>query len=425
MPWLFGPVQDQALLLENARIVDPASQSVQSGHLLIQDGRIEAILESAPLDFGGQRIDIQGKWVIPGLADMHTHSFGNASPAASGGVQYLGTPGTAKMMLYTGVTAFLDLFSVEDAILRLRQQQRDGKLPGADIFCAGPCITANKGHCTEYGVPTRTINNPQEARQQIAQLAAKSPDVVKLIYDHAAGRMPSIDRPTLEAAIQEAQSNGLKTVIHVGTWQDVQDAAQAGASAVTHVPRGEIPAGLIELLRQRGVASIPTLAVHCDLANFAESPQLLQSRLLRSVTTEQLLGAYRDSSSFADRAKRWAESQKKTRQGVLKATGQLAQGGVRILTGTDAGNLGVFQGYSVHREMLLLVEAGLSPWQALAAATSNASDFLERPWGVRPGDQANLVILSASPIEDIANTQKIEHVIQRGQLVDREALLGR
>ena len=166
--------------------------------MLIQDGRIEAILESAPPDFGGQRIDIQGKWVIPGLADMHTHSFGNASPAASGGVQYLGTPRTAKMMLYTGVTAFLDLFSAEDAILRLRQQQRDGKLPGADIFCAGPCITASKGHCTEYGVPTRTINNPQEARQQIAQLAAKSPDVVKLIYDHAPGRSLASTAPPLK-----------------------------------------------------------------------------------------------------------------------------------------------------------------------------------------------------------------------------------
>lgn len=423
--WLFGPVQDsdQALLLENARILDPASQSVQNGHLLIRDGRIESVLENAPGGFQGQRIDLEGKWVIPGLADMHTHSFGNASPAASGGGQFLGTAGTAKRMLYAGVTAFLDLFSPEDAILGLRQQQREGKVPGADIFCAGPCITADQGHCTEYGVPTRTINTPEEAREQIAQLAAKKPDVIKLVYDNVPGRMPTIDRATLQAAIQGAKERGIKTVIHVGTWQDVQDAAEAGANAVTHIPRGEVPQGLVELLRQREVTSIPTLTVHCDLAKFTESPRLLENPLLRSVVSQQVLDSYQDAKSQSGRASGWAKAQKARCQGILKSAAELARGGVRILTGTDAGNLGVFQGYSVHREMILLVEAGLTPWQALAAATSNASDFLGQPWGVRPGDAANLVVLSASPLEDIANTQRIEQVIQRGRLVDRQALL--
>ena len=93
-----------------------------------------------------------------------------------------------------------------------------------------------------------------------------------------------------------------------------------------------------------------------------------------------------------------------------------------MLTGTDAGNLGVFQGYSVHRELELFVDAGLSEWEALRAATTNAAAFLGERWGVAPGDEATFVILDGSPIEDISNTQRIHAVVQRGVVVNREEL---
>ena len=94
------------------------------------------------------------------------------------------------------------------------------------------------------------------------------------------------------------------------------------------------------------------------------------------------------------------------------------------MTGTDAGNLGTFQGYSVHTELALLVEAGLSPWQALAASATVPGEFWGKSFGVQPGDEANLVVLSASPIEDIRNTEKIEMVIHHGKVVDREKLIA-
>jgi imidazolonepropionase-like amidohydrolase len=85
-----------------------------------------------------------------------------------------------------------------------------------------------------------------------------------------------------------------------------------------------------------------------------------------------------------------------------------------MLTGSDGGNWGVFQGYSVHREMVRLVQAGLTPWDALAAATTRAGEFLGQKYGAQPGDIANLVVLDASPIEDIANMQRIAMVVVRG-----------
>jgi imidazolonepropionase-like amidohydrolase len=104
---------------------------------------------------------------------------------------------------------------------------------------------------------------------------------------------------------------------------------------------------------------------------------------------------------------------------MLESVRRLAAAGVSMLTGTDAGNVGVVQGYSVHREMLRLVEAGLTPWDALRASTTNAGKFLGRAYGVGPGDQADLVVLDASPLEDIANTQTIGLVVMRGRVVYR------
>ena len=93
-----------------------------------------------------------------------------------------------------------------------------------------------------------------------------------------------------------------------------------------------------------------------------------------------------------------------------------------MVTGTDGGNPAVFQGYSVHRELRLLVEAALSPWDALAATTINAGRLLGRRWGMDVGDEGTLVILDASPLDDIRNTERIHSVILRGMTVDRDAI---
>ena len=93
-----------------------------------------------------------------------------------------------------------------------------------------------------------------------------------------------------------------------------------------------------------------------------------------------------------------------------------------MVTGTDAGNPAVFQGYSVHRELRLLVEAGLSPWDAVAATTIHAGRLLGRRWGMDVGDEGTLVVLDASPLDDIRNTERVNTVILRGTVVDRDAL---
>lgn len=227
----------QDLFLTNAQIVDPAAQEVRQGNLLIRDGLIAGEPEQAPADFSGETVDLDGKWVIPGLNDLHTHSYGNMGPGNT--FDMVGTAGVAQRMLYAGVTGFMDLFGPEDALYGVREQQRAGELGGANLFASLSCLTATEGHCTEYSIPTRVMDSPDNARRVVADLAQKRPDVVKIVYAPT-GRMPSIDKATL-AAVATASENSIKTVIHVQSWQDVRDAAEVGASAVKHVPRDTIP----------------------------------------------------------------------------------------------------------------------------------------------------------------------------------------
>ena len=244
-----------------------AGMAVRRGPLLIEDGRVSRIAETVPPDFPGETLDLTGKFVMPALADLHSHTFGNGSPA--GMPHYPGPQGTVNAALYNGVAFVLDLFSAEEMILSFRDRQRDEGGQGAALLAAGPCFTATNGHCSEYGVPTRIVDTPEEARREVAQLAIAGPDVVKVVYDHQSysGRsLPTVDLATLTAVLETAREHGLKTVVHVGTWQDLREAALAGASAVTHTPGPDsLPPGLAEILdsegRRRGPGSAAELAV--------------------------------------------------------------------------------------------------------------------------------------------------------------------
>ncbi len=414
----------QDLLLTNVHVLDPGSRTVTEGSLLIRDGRVAEVGADLDVPAGIETLDLEGRWLIPGLFDLHTHSFGNLAPNGEG--QMMGAPGTAKAALYVGVTGFLDLFNIEDVIFGQRETQRGGDMPGADIYAAGPCLTATEGHCSEYGIPTRLVDTPEEARAQVAELAAKNPDVVKLVYDnqvYGSRSMPTMDRATMEAVVSAAHEHGLKTIVHVGTWQDLLEAAEAGADAVTHTPGSDpVPDGLAEVLVARGTLHIPTLAVQSELGRIVEDPSLMERPLLVEVVDHSVIDGFRNVDEWPDNMKRFLEWTRPLRASNLEAVGELAAAGVRMGTGTDAGNPGVFQGYSVHREMELMVEAGLSEWEALAAATTTPADFLGADWGVRVGSEATLVVLDASPLVSITNTQKVHAVLQRGVVVDRAAL---
>lgn len=401
------------LILTNARVIDPETRTLTQTHLVIGDGRILAWSQSVPDHINVETLDLDGRWVMPGLVDMHTHSFGNRGPMAQS--DNPGTAVIAERVLQTGVTAFVDLFGDEDALFDVRDRQRSGQIGGADIYASLSCLTAPEGHCTEYGIPTRVMQTPSEARAAVLDLAARNPDVIKLVYQPSDDQ-PSMDLSTFQAAVETARELGIKTIVHIKTWEEVREAAEAGVTAFTHIPVGPMPEGLAEQLAETGVIAIPTLTVHVDFTRFLFGDDVLEAPLARRATTVDILESYAKPETlaqFASQEDRWRAMD----QSRLESVSALYAAGVPILTGTDAGNWGVIQGFSVHREMVLLEEAGLERWDILAAATTDAGSFLGVDYGVQPGDIATLIVLNASPLEAIANSQTIEDVFLHGKRV--------
>lgn len=149
---------------------------------------------------------------------------------------------------------------------------------------------------------------------------------------------------------------------------------------------------------------------------------MLDDALLVATVPEALREAYRQFDASSPMFEGWLDWQRGRMEPNLEAVRTLSDAGVPMLAGTDGGNIGVFQGYSVHRELELLEAAGQSPWAALRSATTDAARFLGHQWGVTPGAEATVVVLDASPLESIANTKRIHAVVQAGVVVDREAL---
>lgn len=415
------------LVLRGGWIVDPAGETVEQRDLYLCDGRIVDPEQGSTC--AGEEIDVTGKWVIPALRDMHVHargislgdgSFRDKSPAAE-----------AALFRRAGVTAFLDSMSDESVIFPARDDQRASDEPGgADIYCCGGAFTPTGGHGTEYGLPTSSyhiVDTPTQAEEQLAALAERAPDVIKVFYDHRgpdggpdvadgeAGVLGvAMDHDVMLALVGGAQTRGLTTQVHIGTWNDARDAIEAGATAIAHLGETAIPPDVLDAAAAHEVFWIPTQMLYRGLTEIVDTQALLDDPLLAAVAGADVIDSYRDGQRDVE----WDYLDWLARHDAdASNVAALHQAGIRLLAGTDTIELGTFIGWSLHRELAAFVAAGLTPMQALATASVNAGDFLGRDFGIQPGAEASVVVLSASPIDDIRNTTTIERVIHHGRVV--------
>ncbi len=387
--------------ITGGQIVDPAHKTVTRADIVIEDERIARIGPGAGASCAGRTVNISGKFVMPGLIDLHVHLEGNPSPTDRA-AEDPGIEATTQLVMRTGLFDMLDLAGDPSVLAPLRDKLRTSHRH-ASLHFAAPVFLNGR------------LQSERDVRQQVRQQAAWRPDFIKII---------PFEEPAFAAAISESTKLGLRTIVHINTWEEARIAVAAGATAITHLQDEVIiPDDLVQLMVAHNTRLVPTMSMQCDLARYSKTPALLEDPLLKQVSTPALRQQYRERPQFTEKAQRWVRWQEA--DCVAKdfvSLRKLRDAHLTILAGSDTGNLGTFQGYSIHREMELFAEAGIPAWDALQAATTKAAEFLGVPWGIGAGLPANLLVLDASPLVDVRNTRRIAKVIYRGAVWNAGAL---
>jgi len=394
-----------ALVFRNARVFDGA-RVLPRATVLVRDGRIAAVGPEVQAPEGARVIDARGKTLLPGLIDSHTHVFG---------------PEVLRAALVFGVTTELDMF-MSDAVLDSIRKDLAGEKGAdiADLRSAGTLVTAPGGHGTEYGLPIPTLSSPEQAQAFVDARIAEGSDYIKIVYDDGKAlglSFPTLSRETLKAVIAAAHARKKLAVVHIGSLQGAREAVEAGADGLAHAFIDRIPeADFGRLVASHHAFVVPTLTVLESVSGRGGGAALAADPAIAPFLSP---GGQADLNrafpKLAGAAANYAAAEEAVRQ--------LRAAGVPMLAGTDAPNPGTTHGASLHRELELLVKAGLTPAEALAAATSvPAQQFgLEDRGMIAPGKRADLLLVNGDPTADITATRKIAGVWKLGVTVDRDS----
>ncbi|MDQ3137428.1 MAG: amidohydrolase family protein [Gemmatimonadota bacterium] len=421
------------IALVGATLIDGSGgPELPDAAVVVRRSRIESVGTRAGFALPARtvEVDVSGRWIIPGLIDAHAHVEEWALP------RYLAW----------GVTTVRDLHGSLEGSLRLRNRVNLGAVAGPRIYSAGAMVD---------GLPTTYpdaigANTPADARRGVDRLVNAGVDAVK-IYTR-------VDPELLKAVIDEARAFNLPVTGHLGL-TDAVTAARMGLSSLEHlsgVPEAAMPdASALVAAHYRGFFSgwtaferswaaldssalarvaaalaaektfvVPTLVLHETFSRL-DDPAVLQDTMLRAVPASA-----QRRWNVADMVKRagWTAQDypafRKARPQQDRFLRLFAAAGGRIVTGTDASNQLLIPGYSEHRELALLQDAGLSPKDALQAATRNGALLLgvDSLGLIAPGKAADLIILTRHPLEDIRNTLAIDRVMSRGLLLSADSI---
>jgi len=447
---LFRDLQrTETYLIRNARIFTGEGKVIESGSVLVQNGKIAGIFEGPspdPEKWKAEAVEGQGKTLLPGLIDAHIHLGGPAgiSSAPEDYDPQKTLPRSAAALLYSGVTAARSVGDALDASLRLRNAINAGSRLGAQISACGPMFTAENGHGTEFvehlpaGVKesvksqiVRTPKTPEEARRQVRELKSAGVDCLKGILEAGWGDGMLFDRLDIllvRSVAEEARAQHLPLAVHTGDARDVADAVEIGAASVEHGSwRDEIHDHILERMARQGVYLDPTLSVAEAYAQyFAGKADALNSSLVQQVVPARVLQTTRQFVTSGKgvepaKAELFQRAFEQSRDNLLRAW----KAGVPLVMGTDAGNPLVFHGPSLHHELQLWVQAGIPADVALKAATANAARLLGiagRTGAIRKGLDADLLLVDGNPLQEISATERISLVAFKGERIRRAAL---
>lgn len=424
----------QAIPMDRERVLEDVT-------VLISDGRISAIGRDVAVPAGAQRVDGRGKWLIPGLADMHCHLISDDRVIAE---EY--APDELAVIVANGVTTIRDPIGKPE-LLALKRQVAAGEVLGPQMWIGSPQVAGRKYGKVFLG---REVTTPEAARQAVRDFAREGYDFIKLTIQ--------ISRPVYDAVVEEARAQKIRVIGHIGPQVGLPRAIEAGQQ-IEHldqflemlVPEG---AAFPESVSDSGVwkpefwqsldwldsSRIPAVAKRVSDAGIWNTPTLAflntafgnpRMRAEIEASPEWTFVSPEVRTHLLRGWERWEKDmpspERRARYVALRLafTKALQDAGGKLMAGSDCPEWLMLYGFTLHRELEAFAAAGLTPWQVLATATRNPHEWLgdlAEVGTLEPGKRADLVLLSADPLKSVANTQRIEAVAVRGKWLDRETL---
>jgi imidazolonepropionase-like amidohydrolase len=432
VPGRQSPAQ-QVVVLRNARVIDgtgaPPREHVS---LLLRNGKIEQIgggEMAAPA--GAQVRDLTGKTVMPGLISAHSHLGLLVDDAESSATGYTRENVTAQLKQYEryGVTAILSLGLNRDLVFVLRDEQQAGKLGGASIFTAGRGIGVPEG-APPLPAAVDQIYRPateKEARRAVDEMAAQRVDIIKIWVDKLHGKAPEMTPEIYKAVIDEAHKRHVRVAAHEYALEDAKQLVADGVDVLAHSVRDQVvDDAFVRAMKQHHVWYVPTFTVDESAYIYADDPAFMKTAFFQQAAGPKLMAKF-SAPEYAEKIGQDPQTvqHKKDFDVGQQNLKKLFDAGVSVGFGTDSGALpGRIPGFAEHHELALMVKAGLTPMQAITAATGENAKLLHAAdrGTIEVGKRADLLVLDADPLVDIGNTQRIFAVYHDGHnIVDLPA----
>ena len=391
-----GPQKNNSvIIINNSKIIAVTSQNNYSS-FNISNGSLT----------NGRVLNLTGKYIMPGLFDMHAHVAGVRKNSYDQGT----SEDMLRMLLNYGVTTVRNPGGPTNETVHLREEVLSGNLSGPEIFTAGRLLNT-----PEFPIPfvERQVTTEEEVREEVRRQAAAGVDYIKLYV----GLKPDL----VKAAIDEAHSQGIKVIGHLylTSWTD---AANLGIDFLTHgVPVSPflLPEDEQRIFNLTGGGPFDH-SLWLDLVdlNGTEIRNMIDSLVQNHIPVDPTLSIYeaifKHGIQDPQNEQRWNK--------VLQLTKMMHDKGIKILSGTDIPNFDLVAGKSLHHELELLVEAGINTSDVIKIATKNgaeALDLINHTGTIELGKEADILILSANPVTDIENTKQIDAVISNGRIIER------
>ena len=395
-----------------ATIIDGTdAEPLEDGVLVITDGRIRTVgpRSAVTLPSGTEVIDVAGKYIMPGLINAHGHVGATVGLNGNGG--YTRNNLLRQLGLYAryGVTSVNSLGGDQVEGFDLRNEQFDNGLNRARIYVAGSVVVGD---------------SEQAIRAEVNRNADMGADFIKVRIDDNLGASEKMSRPFFEALVDQAHIRRLPVAVHLYYLNDAKFMLDANADIIAHSVRDlAVDREFINKVIASDTCYIPTLTrevstfVYESIPDFFEDPYFLKEvepEIIAELSSPERMSRIAGSRS--------AQAYKAQLPTAMSNVGTLYNSGVRIAMGTDTGPPARFQGYFEHMEMHMMVDAGLTPLDAIRASTGVAADCIGMGdiGTLEPGKWGDFSVLTENPAEDIRNSHSMESVYVAGTLVPGE-----